>query len=136
MKDLNENIVAVKSMDFAVRCVKLAKFLRENYHEYDLASQILKSGTSIGANVREALRGQSRADFRAKMNISLREANETQYWIELLRRAGYLSEGEHQSIFNDCTSLCKLLMSIVKSTSQSIENDKNKKSITNIQLPK
>ena len=136
MKDLNENIVSVKSMDFAVRCVKLAKFLRENYHEYDLASQILKSGTSIGANVREALRGQSRADFRAKMNISLREANETQYWIELLRRAGYLSEGEHQSIFNDCTSLCKLLMSIVKSTSQSIENDKNKKSITNIQLPK
>ena len=136
MKDLNENIVAVKSMDFAVRCVKLAKFLRENYHEYDLASQILKSGTSIRANVREALRGQSRADFRAKMNISLREANETQYWIELLRRAGYLSEGEHQSIFNDCTSLCKLLMSIVKSTSQSIENDKNKKSITNIQLPK
>ncbi len=136
MKDLNENIVAVKSMDFAVRCVKLAKFLRLNYHEYDLASQILKSGTSIGANVREALRGQSRADFRAKMNISLREANETQYWIELLRRAGYLSEGEHQSIFNDCTSLCKLLMSIVKSTSQSIENDKNKKSITNIQLPK
>ena len=136
MKDLNENIVAVKSMDFAVRCVKLAKFLRENYHEYDLASQILKSGTSIGANVREALRGQSRADFRAKMNISLREANETQYWIELLRRAGYLSEGEHQSIFNDCTSLCKLLMSIVKSTSQSIENDKNKKSITNIQLLK
>ena len=136
MKDSTENIVAVKSMDFAVRCVKLAKFLRENYHEYDLASQILKSGTSIGANVREALRGQSRADFRAKMNISLREANETQYWIELLRRAGYLSEGEHQSIFNDCTSLCKLLMSIVKSTSQSIENDKNKKSITNIQLPK
>ena len=88
MKDLNENIVAVKSMDFAVRCVKLAKFLRENYHEYDLASQILKSGTSIGANVREALRGQSRADFRAKMNISLREANETQYWIEMLRRVG------------------------------------------------
>ncbi|MBP7768159.1 MAG: four helix bundle protein [Prevotella sp.] len=131
MKDLNENIVAVKSMDFAVRCVKLAKFLRENYHEYDLASQILKSGTSIGANVREALRGQSRADFRAKMNISLREANETQYWIELLRRVGYLSEGEHQSIFNDCTSLCKLLMSIVKSTSQSIENDKNKKPINN-----
>ncbi len=136
MKDLNENIVAVKSMDFAVRCVKLAKFLRENYHEHDLASQILKSGTSIGANVREALRGQSRVDFRAKMNISLREANETQYWIELLRRVGYLSEGEYQSIFNDCTSLCKLLMSIVKSTSQSIENDKNKKSITNIQLPK
>ncbi len=136
MKDLNENIVAVRSMDFAVRCVKLAKFLRENYHEYDLASQILKSGTSIGTNVREALRGQSRADFRAKMNISLRASNETQYWIELLRRAGYLSEGEHQSIFNDCTPLCKLLMSIVKSTSQSIENDKNKKSITNIQLPK
>lgn len=76
MRNLNDNIVVVKSMDFAIRCVKLAKLLRESYHEFDLASQILRSGTSIGANVREALRGQSRADFRAKMNISLREANE------------------------------------------------------------
>lgn len=131
MKDLTENIVAVKSMDFAVRCVKLAKFLRENHHEYDLAGQVLRSGTSIGANVREALRGQSRADFRAKMNISLGEANETQYWIDLLRRVGYLSEDEYRSIYDDCTALCKLLMSIVKSTSQSIEQEKIISQITN-----
>ena len=73
MKELNDNVVVMKSMDFAVRCVRLAKYLRDTHHEYDLASQILRSGTSVGANVREALRGQSRADFRARMNISLRE---------------------------------------------------------------
>lgn len=72
MRDVNGNIIAVKSMNFAIRCVKLSRYLRENYHEYELASQIVRSGTSIGANVREALRGQSRADFRAKMSISLR----------------------------------------------------------------
>ncbi len=116
MKDINENVVAVKSMNFAVRCVNLARYLREKYQEYDLASQILKSGTSIGANVREALRGQSRADFRAKMSISLREANETQYWLELLMNVDYLSLKEYESLQYDCIELCKLLMSIVKST--------------------
>ena len=83
-----------------------------------MASQILKSGTSIGANVREALRGQSRADFRAKMSISLREANETQYWLELLMNVDYLSLKEYESMQYDCIELCKLLMSIVKSTSK------------------
>ncbi|MGI6242050.1 MAG: four helix bundle protein [Prevotella sp.] len=116
MRDINDNIIAVKSMNFAVRCVNLAHYLRETYHEFDLAGQILKSGTSIGANVREALRGQSRADFRAKMNISLREANETQYWLELLMNVEYLSPKEYTSMQHDCTELCKLLMSIVKST--------------------
>jgi four helix bundle protein len=116
MKDINENVVAVKSMNFAVRCVNLARYLREKYQEYDLASQILKSGTSIGANVREALRAQSRADFRAKMSISLREANETQYWLELLMNVDYLSLKEYESLQYDCIELCKLLMSIVKST--------------------
>ena len=116
MKDINENVVAVKIMNFAVRCVNLARYLREKYQEYDLASQILKSGTSIGANVREALRAQSRADFRAKMSISLREANETQYWLELLMNVDYLSLKEYESLQYDCIELCKLLMSIVKST--------------------
>ena len=116
MKDINENVVAVKIMNFAVRCINLARYLREKYQEYDLASQILKSGTSIGANVREALRAQSRADFRAKMSISLREANETQYWLELLMNVDYLSLKEYESLQYDCIELCKLLMSIVKST--------------------
>jgi len=119
MKDVNDNIIVVKSMNFAIRCVKLARYLRENFHEYELASQIVRSGTSIGANVREALRGQGRADFRAKMNISLREANEAQYWLELLMRVDYLSEKEYQSMQDDYTELCKLLMSIVKTTEKS-----------------
>ena len=122
MKELNDNVVVMKSMDFAVRCVRLAKYLRDTHHEYDLASQILCSGTSVGANVREALSGQSRADFRARMNISLREANESQYWLDLLSRVGLISEREYQSLFVDCTELCKLLMAIVKSTAQNNVN--------------
>lgn len=117
MKDLNDNIIIVKSMNFAVRVVKLAKFLREK-HEYDLASQVLRSGTSIGANAKEALRGQSRADFHAKMSISLREADETNYWLELLFRSEYISDKEYTSLNTDCDELCKLLMSIVKSTTK------------------
>ncbi len=123
MKELSSNIVVAKSMDFAVRCVKLARFLRDNNQEYELGNQIVRSGTSIGANIREALRGQSRADFRAKMNISLREANETQYWLELPMRVGYLSDKEYQSLQHDCTESCKLLMSIVRTTADTI-NDK------------
>lgn len=123
MKDLSDNIIIVKTMDFAVRSVKLAKYLRDQYHEYDLASQILRSGTSIGANAREALRGQSRADFHAKMSISLREADETCYWIELLFRSEYISEKEYTSMKTDCEEICRLLMSIVKSTSK--ENSRN-----------
>lgn len=123
MKELSNNIVVTKSMDFAVRCVKLARFLRDNNQEYELGNQIVRSGTSIGANIREALRGQSRADFRAKMNISLREANETQYWLELPMRVGYLSDKEYQSLQHDCTESCKLLMSIVRTTADTI-NDK------------
>ena len=118
MKELGENIVIVKSMAFAVRSVKLARYLRENYREFDLASQILRCGTSIGANAREALRAQSRADFHAKMSISLREAEEANYWLELLFQVEYISEQEYMSMKIDCVEICKLLMSIVKSTSK------------------
>lgn len=105
-------------MAFAVRSVKLARFLREKYCEFDLASQILKCGTSIGANAREALRAQSRPDFHAKMSIALREAEESNYWLELLFQVSYISEQEYMSMNNDCVEICKLLMSIVKSTSK------------------
>lgn len=121
-----DNLIIVKSMAFAVRCVKLARYLRETYREYDLASQILRSGTSVGANAREALRGQSRADFHAKMSISLREAEEADYWLDLLHQADYLSEKEYQSLKVDCVEICKLLMSIVKSTSKSPNQTNNK----------
>ena len=84
--------------------------------EYVLSKQVLRSGTSIGANIKEALRGQSRSDFRAKMNIALKEACETEYWLELLNATDYISDESFQSIYNDCQELIKMLTKIVKST--------------------
>ena len=84
--------------------------------EYVLSKQVLRSGTSIGANVKEALRGQSRPDFRAKMNIALKEASETEYWLELLYETEYIDESSYTSIINDNKELIKILTMIVKNT--------------------
>ena len=86
------NVVADKSFLFAIRVVRLYQHLIRNNHEYVLSKQLLKSGTSVGANIREALRGQSRQDFVAKMNISLKEISETGYWIELLHKTNYITD--------------------------------------------
>ncbi len=110
------NVVADKSFLFAIRVVRLYQHLIRNKHEYVLSKQVLKSGTSVGANIREALRGQSRQDFVAKMNISLKEISETGYWIELLHKTNYITDKEFQSIFSDCQELGKLLTRIVKTT--------------------
>ncbi|WP_092112588.1 four helix bundle protein [Prevotella sp. KH2C16] len=118
MKESGENIVAAKSMAFAIRCVKLNRFLRQEKGEYDLSRQLLRCGTSIGANIKEAIRGQSKADFRAKMNISLKEASESEYWIELLHRTGYLRDEEAESLLTDCRELLKLLTSIVRHSAE------------------
>ena len=116
MKDPNGNQVLAKSKAFAIRCIRLRKYLMNESCEYDLSRQMLRSGTSIGANVKEAIRGQSRPDFGAKMNIALKEASETEYWLELLGETDYLSESQAQSMLEDCRELIKLLTSIVKST--------------------
>ena len=84
--------------------------------EYVMSKQILRCGTSIGANVKEALRGQSKADFRAKMNIALKEASETEYWLELLHESDYISEEQFQSIIADNIEIIKILTSIVKNS--------------------
>lgn len=109
-----ENIIVIKSKTFAIRIVKLSKYLNENKKEYVLSKQILKSGTSIGANVKEAIRGQSKADFYAKMNIALKEASETEYWLEILNETDYIDKALFESIYSDCTELIKILMSITK----------------------
>ncbi|MBR6760234.1 MAG: four helix bundle protein [Alistipes sp.] len=111
-----ENIVLDKSFDFAVRIVKLYKHLRYALDERILSAQVLKSGTSIGANVREALRGQSRNDFMAKMNIALKEAYETEYWLELLYKTDYITKKEFDSIFPDCRDLINILSKIILTT--------------------
>ena len=114
-----DNIVADRSLDFAVRIVRLYKYLREEKQEFVLSKQLLRSGTSIGANVQEALRGQSRKDFVSKMNIALKEVAETEYWLELLYRTDCINKVEFDSVFKDCKEIAKILMSIVKTTNTS-----------------
>ncbi|MBP3757122.1 MAG: four helix bundle protein [Prevotella sp.] len=114
MKQKEDNIIAIKSYKFAVRCVNLYKYLCEQKHDYVIGKQLLRSGTSIGANVKEAIRGISKAEFRAKMSISLKEASESEFWIELLRDTEYITKEEAESLLNDCGELLKLLMSIAK----------------------
>ena len=110
------NLIVDKSKTFAVRIIKLYQYLCDDKKEYVLSKQLLRSGTSIGANVKEAIRGQSKADFSAKMNIALKEASETEYWLELLFETDYLSKSQFDSIHGDCVELLKLLTSIVKTS--------------------
>ncbi len=112
---MGENTVLDKAFDFAVRIVNLYKYLTQNKKEYVLSKQLLRSGTSIGANVTEAQRGQSKADFAAKMGIALKEAYETEYWLRLLHRTEYLSQREYESMNAEIKELISLLMSICKS---------------------
>lgn len=110
------NVIVDKSKLFAIRIIKLYKYLCDEKREYVLSKQLLRSGTSIGANVKEAIRGQSKSDFASKMNIGLKEASESEYWLELLFESVYLSKSQFESIMNDCIELIKLLTSIVKTS--------------------
>ncbi len=109
-----ENIIVDKSKAFALRIIKLYKYLDNNHRIGVIATQVLKSGTSIGANVREAIRAQSKPDFYAKLNISLKEASETEYWIELLYESEYITKEQFESIHSDCEELIKILTAITK----------------------
>ena len=115
---MKESVIKDKSKEFALRIVKLYKYLTTTAvnKEYVLSKQALRSGTSIGANVKEALRGQSRPDFRAKINIALKEASETEYWLELLYESEYIYETSYNSIIEDNRELIKILTMIVKNT--------------------
>lgn len=115
-----ENKVAPKSLAFAIRVVRLYKHLKENKKEYVLYKQVLRSGTAIGALVSEAEHAQSKADFLNKMNIGLKEANETLYWLILLKETNYLLNEEFESIHADCSELVKMLSSIVKTSKQKL----------------
>lgn len=110
------NEVRRKSLDFAKRIVLAYQYLCDDKREYVLSKQLLRSGTSIGANISEAQYGSSRKDFLNKMYIALKECAETLYWLELLASCDYLTDSEYQSLQRDCTELLKLLSSITKST--------------------
>lgn len=125
MKEDSANVIVIKSKAFAIRIIKLREYLKTAKHEYDISRQILRSGTSVGANVREAIRGQSKADFGAKMNIALKEASETEYWLELLHEADIIDQKCFDSIITDCRELLRLLTSIVKTTFNSNQNINN-----------
>ena len=109
-----ENIIVEKSKAFALRIIKLYKYLDTNHKIGVISTQILKSGTSIGANVKEAIRAQSKADFYAKLGISLKEASETEYWLELLYESEYITKEQFESIYGDCQEILKILTSITK----------------------
>jgi four helix bundle protein len=109
-----ENIVQQKSYAFALRIIELNKIVIEDSREYVLAKQILKSGTSIGANIEEAIGAQSRRDFRAKLSISYKEARETHYWLRLLRDSQIINSQLSKSLILDCNELLKIIGSIIK----------------------
>jgi len=111
-----DSVIREKSFRFAVRIVKMCNFLRKTQKEYITTEQLQRCGTSIGANVAEAKHAQSRADFISKMNIALKEATETDYWLRVLHDTGYLNEVQFESIMRDCDELERLLVSIVKTT--------------------
>ena len=118
-----DNLVADKSKKFAIRIIRLYQHLMKEKQEFVLSKQVLRSGTSIGANVKEALEGQSKADFTAKMQIALKEASETEYWLELLTETEYIDEKAGKSILADCRELNKLIIAIVKTAKANQEKN-------------
>jgi four helix bundle protein len=113
---MTKHVVRDKSFAFALRMVKLSRHLQEGKKEFVLSRQVLRSGTAIGALIREADHAQSRADFINKMNIALKEANETDYWLDLLHQSDYISQESYESIHPEIQELLKLLVSIVKTS--------------------
>ena len=113
-----DNVIENKSFNFSIRIVNLYKYLTVEKKEYVLSKQLLRSGTSIGANVAEAEQAQSKPDFVSKMNIALKETAETKYWIKLLQATNYLTNEAGSSILADCVELEKILVSIIKASKQ------------------
>lgn len=114
------SLLREKSENFAIRAVRLYRYLTIRKREDVLSKQLLRSATSIGANVREATNAQSKKDFLSKLNIALKEANETQYWQELLFKGGILSQKEFDSVYPECTEIAKILSASVKTVKKNI----------------
>ena len=111
-----DNLIEEKSFQFAIRIVRLYRHLTKVKREFVLSKQLLRSGTSIGANIAESQEAQSRADFVSKISIALKEATESEYWIKLLYATDYLTQAEYDSILPDCVELTKILTAILKSS--------------------
>ena len=120
---MKDNIIEEKSFDFAVRIVKLYQYLTDNKKEYVMSKQLLRCGTSIGANCAEAKNAQSTLDFINKLSIALKEAEETKFWLNLLHDTNYIDDNVFNSIHNDCLELLRLLTAIIKSSKNNIKKD-------------
>jgi four helix bundle protein len=120
--EMRENIVKIKSFAFAVRIVRLYQFLCNERREFVLSKQLLRSGTSVGAMVREAEHAETKADFKHKMGIAQKEINETIYWLELLKETDYLTIEQFESIHADAIEIIKLITAIIKTTKSNINN--------------
>ena len=112
------NIIVVKSKAFAIRIINMYKYLTQTKNEHIMSKQLLKSGTSIGANIKEGIRGQSKSDFYSKLNIALKEASETEYWLEILFETDYIDKKMFDSVYADCQEIIKILVSITKTQNQ------------------
>ena len=111
---MGKSVLRDKNYDIAIRIVKLSRFMMDEKGEFDLSKQVLRSGTAIGALIREAEFAQSKADFISKMSIALKEANETDYWISILKHTGFISNEQFASLHSDCRELLAMLISTVK----------------------
>ena len=118
---MTKSAVKVKSRDFALRIIKLCKYLCDDKKEYVLSKQVLRSGTSIGANVVEAHNAMSKREFISKMNISLKECAETEYWLDLLNASEYISPKEFNSLNTDCVEIKSLLVAIIKTATKNTQ---------------
>jgi four helix bundle protein len=122
INEMRENVIKNKSFDFAIRIVKLYQYLCNDKKEFILSKQLLRSGTSVGAMVRESEHSESKADFIHKLAIAQKEINETIYWLELLQKTEYLSLNQFDAINNDAIEIIKLITSIIKSTKANLNN--------------
>ena len=120
---MKENILIDRSIDFGARIVKLHRYLVREKRETVLSKQILRSGTSIGANINEAQYGQSKADFISKLQIALKETAETEYWLHILQKSDYLDEQQATSLLNDCLEIKRILISSVNTAKSGADNN-------------
>ena len=123
MAALKQNIIKEKSFAFAIRIIKMYNFLKENKKEFILSKQLMRSGASIGAIVREAINAERAKDFIHKLSVAQKECNETCYWLELLKEANYISEKEFISIYNDAIELLKIIRSIIIKSKQKLKTN-------------
>jgi len=118
---MSESVLSTKSYTFALRIIKLYQFMADERREYVLSKQVLKSGTSIGANIEESVHAQSKVDFVHKLSIAKKEANETNYWLRLLKDAGYIEEKHAESFLTDCGEIQRLLTASIKTAKSNLK---------------